>query len=500
MSQANDTLSTPRLLMQGIGKRFGETVALSEVDLSVASGEILALVGENGAGKSTLMKILSGATHPDSGHMSLDGKPYRPASPLAGRRLGVAMIYQELCLAPHLSVMENIALGVEPSICGFVNWPRMRRLATDALAQLSRPDIRPDTPVRNLSIASRQLVEIARAIAMGSRVLVLDEPTSSLTRPDAEHLFTLLRRLKSRGLAIIYISHFLEEVRDISDRFAVLRDGKTAGSGPSQTTSMNHIVSLMVGRSLDQLYPRSTRIPGDPVLEIKRLSGQSKPLDVSLELHRGEVVGIAGLVGAGRTELLRTIFGLDPIKSGRVKLGTYVAPASPSIRWAQKIGLVSEDRKTEGLALTLSIADNVTLTRLSFLVRPKLHENRARQWIDKLLIRCRSPHQKVHELSGGNQQKIAVARLLNHNVDIFLLDEPTRGIDIAAKAQIYQLIHPLPCAGKTVLMVSSYLPELLGVCDRIAVMCKGHLGPALPAYETNQHKIMMESTGATEAA
>jgi ribose transport system ATP-binding protein len=376
----------------------------------------------------------------------------------------------------------------------------MRRRAREAMAQLGRADIRPDAPLVSLSIAERQLVEIGRAVALDCRVLVLDEPTSSLTQADIRRLFELVNRLKARGLAIIYISHFLEEVREISDRFTVLRDGRSVGSGTTATTPTSQIISMMVGRDVEDLYPRSPRKAGEVVLEVKDLAGRSKPVDATLTLHRGEVVGIAGLVGAGRTEFLRSLFGLDRVRSGEIKLASYggggVGAADPDRRWSQGMGMVSEDRKSEGLALTLSIADNLTMTNLGPFVRPSRQDAESREWVQKLAIRCRTPRQPVGDLSGGNQQKVAIARLLHHDVDVLLLDEPTRGIDVGSKAQIYKLIDELACRGKAVLMVSSYLPELLGVCDRIAVMCKGRLGSAVPVDQTDEHKIMLEATGA----
>ncbi|MEA3209312.1 MAG: ribose transport system ATP-binding protein [Chthoniobacter sp.] len=486
--------------MEGVRKRFGATVALDGVDLTVGGPEVLALVGENGAGKSTLMKVLSGAHQPDEGRMWLHGAPYRPGHPIDARNAGVSMIYQELSLARHLTVMENIVLGMEPACGPFVRWGEVRGRAADAMAQLGRSDIQPETPVYQLSIAEQQLVEIGRAIAVGARVLVLDEPTSSLARNDIERLFLLVQRLKAQGLGIIYISHFLEEVRALSDRFTVLRDGRSVGSGRTAEATNGEIIALMVGRSVEDLYPRSPRTAGEAVLELAEVAGAIKPESASLTLHRGEVLGIAGLVGAGRTELLRAIFGLDPVRSGRLKVKAHVGPASPAQRWAGGVGMVSEDRKMEGLALSLSVADNLTLSSLGAVVQPAKQVAASRQWIQKLAIRCREPQQPVGNLSGGNQQKVAIARLLEHGVDVLLLDEPTRGIDVGSKAQIYQLIDELAAAGKAVLMVSSYLPELLGVCDRIAVMCKGHLHAARPVAEIDEHEIMIEATAAREAA
>jgi ribose transport system ATP-binding protein len=498
---------TPRFEMRGIRKAFGATVAVDSVDLSVGGGEVCALVGQNGAGKSTLMAVLSGALRPDAGSMTLDGAPYRPQSPLDARRAGVAMIYQELSLAPHLSVAENIVLGVEPSRFGVVDWQRARQTAKDALTELGHPDIPVDWSVEHLSVAEQQLVEVARAIAIGSRVLVLDEPTSALTRDDARRLFDLIRRLKKQGHAIVYISHFIEEVKEIADRIVVLRDGRVAGTGDAPDLSPRQIVGMMVGRNVEDLYPRSARQPGEPILEVAAFGAGS----ASLTLHRGEVLGIAGLVGAGRTTLLRALFGLGPVKSGRVRLGVYEGPGTPARRWRQGMGMLSEDRGGEGLALGLGVGDNLTLSRFEglgpgVLVLPARQDRAVRKWIDRLGIRTSGPRQAVAELSGGNQQKVALARLLHHDVDVFVLDEPTRGIDVASKAQIYALINDVvgaqPDSGKrkAVLMVSSYLPELLALCDRIAVMRRGRLGPARPVSEWDEHQLMVSATMAAPPA
>jgi ribose transport system ATP-binding protein len=500
-----------RLEMRGVHKRFGATRALCGVDLAVPAGEVHALIGENGAGKSTLMKVLSGAHAPDQGRMWLDSVPYAPRNPLHARESGVAMIYQELSLAPHLSVMENILLGIEPTVGPLMRWAETRRRAAEALRQIGIDDVPLEIEVRKLPLAKRQMVEIGRAVAVQCRVLVLDEPTSSLTRRDTENLFALIGRLRAKGLAIVYISHFLEEVQQVSDRYTVLRDGETVGSGLTAEATTDQLIALMVGREMDDLYPHHQRAAGDVLLEVQDLMGVAKPTSATLALRRGEVLGIAGLVGAGRTELVRAIFGLDPVVSGRVKIGSHSGPAPPAARWRQRAGIVSEDRKNEGLATGLSIADNVTLPRLAGLgpgrfVIPSKQAAACRPWIDKISIKCLSATQPVDALSGGNQQKVALARLLHADVDVLLLDEPTRGIDVGSKAQIYRLIDELargdPQTGrppKAILMISSYLPELLGICDRIAVMCRGHLGAAKPVAQWNEHQLLLVATGQDQA-
>ncbi len=508
MAERVDSDQSPiRLQMRDVCKRFGATVALEDVSIEVAAGQVLALVGENGAGKSTLMKVCSGAVKADSGQMWLDGAPYRPSNPLEARRAGVAMIYQELSLTPHLNVQENIMLGMEPATLGVVRWKQVRQRAIEAIKEFDNPELTPDARVSNLSVGSQQLVEIARALAIGCRVLVLDEPTSSLTQQDVERLFEIIGRLKQQGKAIVYISHFIEEVKRVADKVTVLRDGRAVGKSDVDAITIDEIVALMVGRQVEELYPRSGRQAGEVILEIEDLAGLEKPKSASLELHRGEVLGIAGLVGAGRTELLRSLFGLEPVRRGRIRLGVYTGPASPVRRWMQGAGLLSEDRKEEGLAVSLSVADNVTLSKLRGfgpfgLVLPSRQDKATRRWLEGLDIRCLGPRQSVSSLSGGNQQKVALARLLQHDVDVLLLDEPTRGIDVAAKALVYKLINALatgsPTEGrkpKAVLMVSSYLPELMGVCDRVAVMCRGKLGPTRRIDEVNEHNLMLEATG-----
>ncbi len=501
------------LSVSGVQKNFGATRALRGVDLTLGRGEVLALIGENGAGKSTLMKVLSGAHRADAGEMTLESEPYRPAGPLHARSLGVCMIYQELALAPHLSAMENILLGIEPTIGPFMNWRETRAIARRALDEVGLTALDPATPVAELSIAERQLVEIARAVAVGCKVLVLDEPTSSLTRKDVQALFALVRRLKSKGVAIVYISHALEEVEALCDRFTVMRDGETVGHGRVGEVPVHRIIAMMVGRDVADLYPRSAHTPGEPVLELRALAGAKLPKSAGLSLRRGEVLGIAGLIGSGRTETLRALFGLDPVAAGELRIHGRPAPsAGPAVRWAQGLGLVSEDRKTEGLAQNLSVAENLTLSRLDGLgpwrfVRPSRQNAAAAPWIQAFPIKCQGGEQPVEALSGGNQQKVAIARLLHHDCDVLLLDEPTRGIDVGSKAQIYTWIDRLalgdPAAGKApkaVLVVSSYLPELLGICDRIAVMTRGVLGEARPVAEWTEHSLMLAATGQDQRA
>ncbi len=492
-----------RLSIRGVTKRFGSTIALGGVDLDVAPAEVHALIGENGAGKSTLMKILSGAHLPDGGRIEVDAKPFAPRDPIEARERGIAMIYQELTVAPHLTVEQNIMLGRERSRFGIVQRAAMRGDVRRALALLDHPEIALNRRVGGMSPAAQQLVEVGRALTTGARIIVMDEPTSSLTRRDTDQLFEVIAKLRSQGVSVIYISHFLDEVKRIADRFTVLRDGRTVGTGEVATTTIPSIVEMMAGRKLDQLYPQIPRVPGAVLLRTSRLQGPRLPHAADLELRRGEILGITGLVGAGRTEFLRALFGLDAMKGGSVTLGSATDDgATPRARLAQGVGMLSEDRKGEGLALGLPIEVNVTLSKLGTLSRfgwIKTRERRAKAstLMSRLQVRARSPRQAVRELSGGNQQKVAIARLLHHDVDVFLLDEPTRGIDVGAKAEIYRLVGELAAAGKSIVFVSSYIPELLGVCDRIAVMSRGRLGPARPVSDCNETSILTEATAVT---
>ena len=500
-----DNSSAPRLAMESVSKRFGPTKALDSVSIKVRAGEVHALIGENGAGKSTLMKILSGALVPDSGRMKIDGEEYAPSSPLDGRKAGVAMIYQELSLALDMNIMENIVLGSEPSFGPFIKRGKIIETAKKVLARVGLSNLNPATIVGHLSNAQMQLVEIARNLAFGAKILILDEPTSSLSGENTANLFKLIQELKSSGYAIIYISHFLEEIREISDTFTVIRDGEAVGGGITSQTETTDIVKMMVGRDVNELYPRSKRVPGKTVLEISSLAGPSMPTDCSLNLKQGEILGISGVIGAGRTEFIRALFGLAPVKSGKIKVADITSFMTPDKMWKKGIGIVSEDRKNEGLAVELSIADNMTLPDMPIWVTTSWQEKKCARWIDKFQIKCVTSTQSIENLSGGNQQKVAIARLLHSDVDILLLDEPTRGIDIGSKAQIYKILDELASGNdkenikpKAVIMISSYLPELLGCCDRIAVMCRGKLGEARSVSEWTEHSIMMEATGVTD--
>jgi len=479
------------LTMRNLSKAFGPTVALQNVSLKVAPGEVLALVGENGAGKSTLMKILSGAHTPDSGEMTMFGEKYAPRNPGEARTAGVAMLYQELSLAPHLTLTDNVFLGCECCHNGLLQRQQMRKKAQAALRRAGLEALSPDTQVYELSAAQCQQAELARALASGCRVLVLDEPTSSLTRPEIQRLFELIRDCKHQGMAVIYISHFLEEVREIADQVTVLCNGRAMKTASMTKISDAEIVQAMVGRSVEEFYPRSDRTRGDRVLEVRGPNAV-------FEVHRGEILGIAGLIGAGRTELLEAIFGLRRPQTEEVRLFGRVGKALPGRRWRDRAGFLSEDRKRQGLAVRLTVADNLTLTRLPVWTSPRWRRSASERWIQKMSVKCAGPDTQVLALSGGNQQKVALARLLYHDAELLILDEPTRGIDVGAKALIYKLLDDLATGQdgnppRAILMVSSYLPELIGICDRIAVMRRGKLGTPRPVSDWNEHSLMKEA-------
>jgi ribose transport system ATP-binding protein len=493
------------LRISGIRKRFGATVALDGVDLELQPGEVHALIGENGAGKSTLMNVLAGAVQPDDGEMEMDGEPYAPTSPLSARRRGIALIHQELSLCPHLSVAENILLGSEPSRLGRVDVTASRRRAAALLEEFGHADIRPDAIVGRLSLAARQVVEICRALAANARILLMDEPTSSFQREDTERVFALVRRLAGRGISVVYISHFLEEVREVAERYTVLRDGRSVASGRITSVTNEELIAQMVGRSISGLFPARERSVsgGEIVLSVRDLTAPG--IDrASFDLRGGEILGIAGLIGAGRSEMIRALFGLEAITSGEILVRgrpVQMVRGGAVRRLAVGFGYLSEDRKGEGLALPLSIADNLTLTRLSacgnrwgWLDLGRQRDS-ARRWMGQLHIRARSPRQPVRTLSGGNQQKVALGRLLHQHATILLLDEPTRGIDIASKEQVYKIVTAAADEGKAVLIVSSYLPELFGLCDRLAVMRRGRLSEARPIAEWTPEAVMATAIG-----
>ena len=496
----------PLLAMRGIRKRFGATQALAGVDLELFGGEVLALIGENGAGKSTLMKILSGAYAPDQGEMFLLGRPYRPQGPGDALQAGVAMIYQELNLAPELSVEDNIMLGQEQRRgLWWLSRRGARKRIAEVLAQLGHAELDPRTPVARLSLGAQQVVEIARALVRQVRVLVLDEPTSALGQQEVQRLFEVLRRLKATGVGVIYISHFLEEVQQIADRFLVLRDGQGVGHGPLNQVTHAQLVAMMAGRRVEELFPQVPHQPGQVLLQVKGLQGERMPRWAEFEVRRGEILGIAGLVGAGRTELLRCLYALDPIRNGQVRLAHRPLPSDPAGRIRAGMGYVAEDRKGQGLAVDQSLEDNLTYTRLGpyarwGLLRRGKRRREVRQWIDRLSIKTRGPAQPVYQLSGGNQQKVAFGRVLHQQADVYLLDEPTRGIDVATKAQLYRWMGQLAAEGKAVIFVSSYLQELLHVCDRIAVMYRGRLSPPKPAAQWSEDTLLAAALGAAQHA
>lgn len=482
------------LELRGITKRFGATVALDGVDLRLRKGHVQCLLGENGAGKSTLIKMIAGVHQPDEGSIFLDGKEVTIPDTNASEGYGIATIHQELNLVPTLSVAENIALGRTPSKYGFVNHRETRKLAREAL-DLIGLDVELDRPVGTLGIARQQLVEIAKALSVDARILILDEPTAALTRTEIDQLFTVIEQLREQGVAMAFISHHLDEIAEIGDSVTVLRDGQYVDEVPASTPEPE-LVRLMVGRSIDQLYPRRQSETGDVLLSVKDLTKLGAYEDISIDVRAGEVVGLAGLVGAGRTEVLRAIAGADKYESGEVKVqGKKLPPHKVSEAVKAGIGLVPEDRKSQGLVLKASVEENLGYATLKANANGpfadlKAQHVQAEEARDQLRIRLASVRQPVKSLSGGNQQKVVFGRWTTAKSKILLLDEPTRGVDVGAKVEIYELINEITDAGGAVLLASSELPEVLGMSDRILVMAGGRIVGEVPAESATQDSIM----------
>ncbi|MBM9595797.1 sugar ABC transporter ATP-binding protein [Roseitranquillus sediminis] len=503
------TTTAPVLEMRGISKSFGPVQALRDVSLTAHAGEVHALMGENGAGKSTLMKILSGAHAPDPGGEVLVGGERMPlGNPKLAKAHGVAVIYQELTLAPNLSVAQNVFLGNEKSSRGIVNRRGMAAATRPILDRLG-VSFRPDTKVARLSLGERQLVEIARAMSTNARIIVMDEPTTSLSSRETEKLFAVIAGLKEQGIAIVYISHRMDEIYQLADRCSVLRDGAYVGTLSRDELDASRLVSMMVGRDLSTFYKKDhkpTEAERDVVLAVEGLSDGVEVFDCSFKVHKGEVLGIAGLVGSGRTELLRLIYGADPATAGRVLLdGAEVTPKTPREALDHGIVYLTEDRKALGLFLDMSISDNVSMAVADRDAKAGGVRNfaraaeRARSAIEALSIRAPSASLTVGALSGGNQQKVLLARLLETNPRVLLLDEPTRGVDVGAKSEIYRLIDGLAEQGLAIVMVSSELPEIVGVADRCLVMREGRIAgevAAGPDKPIEQEAVMAFSTGA----
>ncbi len=491
------SVAPPLLCLSGVTKRFFNVVALEGVSFDVRRGEVHAVCGENGAGKSTLMKVMSGVYVPDEGTLSLDGESLSFASPREAQERGIAMIHQELNLVPHLSVAENIYLGREPMRGWFVD---RRKLRADAQACLDRLGVAvsPDALVAGLSVAQQQMVEIAKALSMQARLLIMDEPTSSLTDAETTQLFRVIHELKRAGSGIVYISHRLDELAGLVDRVTVLRDGRYISTKPFAETSIAEIVALMVGRTLDEKFPAPRRCPTrETVLQVRGLhrAGVFGPID--FDLRRGEILGFAGLMGAGRTEVARAVFGADPVDAGSIALaGRTLAIRSPIDAIREGIAYLSEDRKAHGLAVKMSVAQNITLANTAAvtdrrgLIRAGEELAVARRYIEQLGIRTPSPEQVARLLSGGNQQKVVIAKWLFRESRVLFFDEPTRGIDVGAKVAIYELLDQLACAGIGVVMISSELPEILGMTDRVAVFHGGRITQVLETRSTSQEEIM----------
>lgn len=496
--------NTPILEMRGISKAFSGVQALDNVDLDLRSGEVLALVGENGAGKSTLVKTLAGVETPDSGEILLNGETVQISDPGRAQASGIAIIHQELNLAGHLSVAENIFVGREfRTRLGFINFKKMNSEARSLLEDsLHNTSIDPRDPLGELSLARQQMVEIVKALSLDARIIVMDEPTSSLAGNDVEALLELVIRLRERGVSIIYISHRLEEIFRISDRITVLRDGKLVGVRETPGTGHDELVTMMVGRKLEDIYGEAGGAePGDVALEVRGLNQAGKLHDIDFCVREGEIVGLAGLIGAGRTEFARALFGVDSFGDGEILVGgRQVRIDSPQKAIEAGLGYVPEDRKSQGLFLNMSVRENISaattnsISKNGFILARK-DRDLAEKSVERLNIRAASMEQQVKNLSGGNQQKIVFAKWLNVRPKILILDEPTRGVDVGAKVDIYALIREMAQQDVAIVVICSELLEALGLSDRIVVMHEGRIAGELNRAQADEEKIMALATG-----
>jgi ribose transport system ATP-binding protein len=492
--------SAPVLSLEGIAKRFPGVLALDGIRLTLYPGEVHALIGENGSGKSTLAKIISGVHQPDEGTIYHLGRQVQIKSPRHAQELGISTIYQDFMLVKDISVMENIFLGREPVKKGFaglvVDRERMHKEASALLDSLTAR-LEPGLRVADLGVAQKQIVEIAKALSLsGEAILVMDEPTSALSAQEVDELFRMIRQSKSRGISILYITHRLEEVKVIADRVTVLRDGKLVGTVAVRDAHVDMLIQMMVGRSLTDLFPKHPSSFGDHALEIKNLTVLGKLHDISFAVREGEILGVFGLVGAGRTELARALIGKEPIHRGAIYLrGQRFIPRSVGQAISSGLGMVPEERRAQGILPLMTVAHNITLAALDRCMRgPLIDRSAIRQaamrYIDSLRIRTPSPDAEIFKLSGGNQQKVVLARFLFADARILLLDEPTRGIDVGAKREVYQIISELAASGRAILMISSELPEILGMCDRALVMSRGHLVAEFDRSEMTGEGVM----------
>jgi rhamnose transport system ATP-binding protein len=500
-------LTGPTLVeLRGIAKSYGGVHAVADVGLEIRAGTVHAVVGENGAGKSTLVKILTGVVHPDEGELLIDGEPQRIGDPQSAHRLGIVAMFQEPTVFADLTVAENVFAGRHRRTrLRTVAWGAMRSEASRILEDLGA-DFPPDAPVRGLGVADRQLLEIAKALSSSARLLIMDEPTAALSPHEVENLFSTVRRLRERGVAIVFISHRLEEVTALADTVTVLRDGRHVTTAPAADLNHGEIVRLMVGRSLDALFPKEEAEIGDVVLRAEGLTRRGVFSGVSFELRRGEIVGLAGFVGSGRTEVARSIFGIDRLDSGELWIsGSRFRPHSARGALRRGLAYLPEDRLQQGLVQPMSIAANTSMAVLPRLtpagiLQPWSERALARRFMEQLRIRATSPAQIVRSLSGGNQQKVVLSKWLAAEPRILVLDEPTHGVDVGTKADVHRAISHLAAQGLTILMISSELPEILGMSDRVLVMREGRLVAELSREEATQERIIEAASGVAEAA